>query len=111
MHTMAVLGTVIFTAVVKDAFNKPLLATLGIGLFLGGLLATAKISYTHGLSQPADSVRLGFSIVLIYAQLTIQSCCVQVENVNFNLSLFFQCFALGSLIANSLCALSNKGGL
>ena len=28
-----------------------------------------------------------------------------------NLSLFFQSFALASLIANSLCALSNKGGL
>ena len=66
MHTLAVLGTVVFTAIVKDAFNKPLLATLGIGLFLGGLLATAKISYTHGLSQPADSVRLGFSIAFAY---------------------------------------------
>lgn len=89
MHTLAVLGTVVYTAFVKDSFGKPLLTTLGIGLFLGGLLATAKISYTHGQAQPADSV----------------------ENVNFNLSLFFQAFGLGSLIANSLCALSKSGGL
>lgn len=46
-------------------------------------------SYTHSQSQPADSG----------------------ENVTFNLSLFFQSFGLASLIANSFCALSKKGGL
>ena len=55
MHSLAVLGTVIVTAFVKDVFATPLINMLGMGLFLGGLLATAKISYTHGLSQPADS--------------------------------------------------------
>ena len=86
MHTLAVLGTVVSTAFVRDPFLMPLMSTFGIGLFLGGLLATAKISYTHGLSHPADSG----------------------ENVTYNLSLFFQAFALASVVANSLCALSSK---
>lgn len=89
MHTLAVLGTVVSTGFIRDPFSMPLASTLGMGLFLGGLLATAKISYTHGLSKPADSG----------------------ENVTYNLSLFFQAFAIASLIANGLCALSSKVGL
>lgn len=89
MHSLAVLGTVSATAFIKDVFATPLINTLGIGLFLGGMLATAKVSYTHGLSQPANSG----------------------ENVTYNLALFFQGFGLSSLIANGLCALSAKGGL
>lgn len=89
MHSLAVLGTVTVTAFVKDVFATPLINMLGMGLFLGGLLATAKISYTHGLSQPADST----------------------ENVTYNLSLFFQAFAFGSILANAVTAASSKGGL
>lgn len=43
-HTLAVVGTVLYTALVRDTWGKPLLSTLGIGLFLSALLATAKIS-------------------------------------------------------------------
>jgi hypothetical protein len=89
MHTLAVLGTVAVTAFVKDVFSTPLINTLGMGLFLGGILATAKISYTHGLSQEATST----------------------ENVTYNLSLFFQALAFGSILANAVTAASSKGGL
>ena len=82
MHLLAVLGTVISTAFVRDVFKQPIINTIGLGLFIGALLATAKVSYTHGLSQPPTSV----------------------ENVNYNLSLFFQGFALASLFANSICS-------
>lgn len=44
MHSLGVLGTVVSTAFIKDSFAMPIVNTLGIGLFLGGLLATAKIS-------------------------------------------------------------------
>jgi len=86
-HTLGVLGTVLYTALVRDTWGKPLFSTLGIGLFLSALLATAKISYTHANAQAGSSV----------------------ENVNFNLSLYAQAFGLASLIANSLCALSKSG--
>ena len=43
-HTLAVVGTVLYTALVRDTWGKPLFSTLGIGLFLSALLATAKIS-------------------------------------------------------------------
>tara|TARA_B110000858_G_scaffold89560_1_gene103515 strand:+ start:1180 stop:1629 length:450 start_codon:yes stop_codon:yes gene_type:complete len=56
MHTLSVVGTVVYTGLVRDSWGKPMYSTLGITLFLGGLLSTAKISYTHGLAQPADSV-------------------------------------------------------
>jgi hypothetical protein len=88
-HTLAVLGTVTVTAFVKDVFVTPLINTLGMGLFLGAILATAKISYTHGASQAADST----------------------ENVTYNLSLAFQAFAFGSILANAVSAASAKGGL
>lgn len=88
MHLVAVIGTLVTTAFIRDVFKQPMLNTLGIGLFLGALLATAKVSYTHGLSQPATSV----------------------ENVNYNLSLFFQGFAIASLFANSMCS-HDKGGI
>ena len=88
MHTFAVLGAVISTALVKDSFAMPLINTLGVGLFLGGILATAKISYTHGLSQPAHTG----------------------ENITFNLSLFAQSFGIASLVSNALCALSIRSG-
>lgn len=89
MHTAGVLGTVVSTAMIKDSFTAPLMNTIGVGLFLGGILATAKISYTHGLSQPATSG----------------------ENITFNLSLFFQSFGIASLVSNALCALSLKSGI
>ena len=91
MHTIGVLGTVVSTALVKDSFVMPLVNTLGVGLFLGGILATAKISYTHGLSQPAQTG----------------------ENIFFNLSLFAQSFGIASLVSNALCALSirSNGGI
>lgn len=88
-HTLGVAGTVVSTALIKDTFAMPLLNTLGIGLFIGALLATAKISYTHSLSQPSDSG----------------------ENVTYNLALFFQALGVASLLANGICALSKKGGL
>ena len=84
---IGVLGTVITTAFVRDVFSMPLVNTFGTGLFLGALLATAKIAYLHGVSFPTDSG----------------------EVICYNLALFFQSFGLASLISNSLCALSNKG--
>ena len=54
-HSLAVVGTVVVTGFVKDVFTTPLMNTLLMGLFLGGILATAKISYTHGLAQEATS--------------------------------------------------------
>lgn len=88
MHLLAVIGTLVTTAVIRDVFKQPIINTVGLGLFLGALLATAKVSYTHGLSQPPTSV----------------------ENVNYNLSLFFQGFAIASLFANSMCS-HDKGGI
>jgi hypothetical protein len=82
MHILAVLGTVVSTAFIRDVFKQPIINTIGLGLFVGALLATAKVSYTHGLTHPATSV----------------------ENINYNLSLFFQGFALASLFANSICS-------
>jgi hypothetical protein len=84
MHTIAVIGTVLSTAFVKDVFSTPLVNTLGFALFMGGLMATLKASYTHGAAQPANSV----------------------ENVNYNLSLLFQAFGVASLLSNALCALA-----
>jgi hypothetical protein len=84
MHTVAVLGTVLSTAFVKDVFSTPLVNTLGFALFMGGLMATLKASYAHGVAQPANNV----------------------ENINFNLSLLFQAFGVASLLSNALCALS-----
>ena len=89
LHTLAVLGTVVVTGFVKDVFGTPLINTLGMGLFLGAIIATAKISYTHGGSQPSDST----------------------ENITYNFSLFFQCFAFGSILANAITAASGKGGI
>ena len=86
MHTLGVVGTVVSTGFIKDCFATPLINTLGIGLFLGGLLATAKISYTQGVAKPSDSG----------------------DTVTFNLSLFFQAFGMASLVSNALCALSTK---
>tara|TARA_B110000971_G_scaffold221687_1_gene269912 strand:- start:2198 stop:2716 length:519 start_codon:yes stop_codon:yes gene_type:complete len=84
---IGVLGTVITTAFVRDVFSMPLANTLGIGFFLGALLATAKIAYLHGVLYPADNA----------------------EVVCYNLALFFQSFGMASLVANSLSALSSKG--
>lgn len=88
MHSLAVLGTVVVTAFVKDVFSTPLVNTIGMGLFLGGILATAKISYAHS-GEPANST----------------------ENITYNLSLFFQSFAFASILANAVTAASAKGGL
>lgn len=55
-HTLAVVGTVVYTAFVKNTFDWPLLATLGIGLFLSALLATAKISYFHSTTGKDGSI-------------------------------------------------------
>lgn len=54
-HSLAVLGTVIVTAFVKDVFATPLINTVFFGLFIGSMLATAKISYTHGLAQESTT--------------------------------------------------------
>ena len=89
MHTLGVVGTLVATGFIKDVVSAPLINTLGAGLFFGGLLATAKISYTHGITQMSDSD----------------------ENITYNLSLFFQAFGIASLVANGLCAISMKGGL
>lgn len=91
MHLIAVVGTLVTTAFVRDVFKQPILNTVGVGLFLGALLATAKVSYTHGLAPPPQSP-------------------TSVENVNYNLSLFFQGFAIASLFANSMCS-HDKGGI
>jgi hypothetical protein len=88
-HSLAVVSTVVITGFVKDVFTTPLINTLLMGLFLGGLLATAKISYTHGLAQEATST----------------------ENVTYNLSLAFQAFAFGSILSNAIAAASSKGGI
>ena len=112
MHLLAVIGTLVTTALIRDVFKQPIVNTVGLGLFLGALLATAKVSYTHGLSQPASSVenvnyvsafgvRMGFKLrftKLYFTHTVIDSCTVQ------NLSLFFQAFAIASLFANSMCS-------
>jgi hypothetical protein len=89
MFSLGVVGTVVSTALVRDVFAMPLLNTLGIGLFFGAVLATAKIAYLHGATFPSDSG----------------------EVVTYNLALFFQAFAVSSIIANSMCAVSKKGGI
>lgn len=89
MFSLAVVGTVVSTALVRDAFSMPMLNTLIVGLFLGALVATAKVAYLNGISFPADSG----------------------EVVTFNLALFFQSFAIASITANGACALSKKGGI
>ena len=89
MFSLAVVGTVVSTALVRDAFSMPMLNTLIVGLFLGALIATAKIAYLNGVSFPSDSG----------------------EVVTFNLALFFQSFAIASIAANGACALSKKGGI
>ena len=89
MFSLAVVSTVVSTALVRDAFSMPMLNTLVVGLFLGALVATAKIAYLHGIGFPGDSG----------------------EVVTFNLALFFQCFAIASITANGACALSKKGGI
>lgn len=89
MSVLAVLGTVVSTALVRDAFSMPLMNTLLFGLFLGCLLATAKISYLHSVGFPSDSG----------------------ENITYNLALGFQVFALASIVANGACAISKKGGI
>ena len=89
MHCLGVIGTIVSTALVKDVLSSPLVNTLGGGLFLGGFLATAKLSYMHYGSTPADSG----------------------ENVTYNLALFFQAFGIASIVANGFCAASNKGGI
>ena len=87
-HTLAVVGTLVTTALIKDVVHQPLLNTLGFGLFIGSLVASGKISYAHS-GLPADSA----------------------ENVFYNLSLFFQGFGIASITANALCAASKKGGI
>jgi len=89
MFSLAVVGTVVSTALVRDAFSMPMLNTLIVGLFLGALVATAKIAYLHGYGFPSDSG----------------------EVVTFNLALFFQSFAIASITSNGACALSKKGGI
>ena len=88
MHALGVLGTLVTTAFVKDVLAVPMINTLGAGLFLGGLIATAKISYAHS-GLPADST----------------------ENVLYNFALFFQVFGVASIVCNGFCAASKKGGL
>jgi hypothetical protein len=87
-HTLAVLGTLVATALIKDTLAAPLVNTLGCGMFLGALVATGKLSYSHS-GLPADAA----------------------ENVTLNLALFFQSFGLASLAANGLCAASKAGGI
>jgi len=89
MHSLGVIGAVVCTGIFKDPFATPLINTVGIGFFLCGVLATAKISYTHSLTHTAESG----------------------ENVTYNLSLFFQAFGIASLVSNGLCALSTKVGI
>jgi hypothetical protein len=88
MHALAVLGTLVSTALIKDVLMAPLVNTLGAGLFTGGLLATAKIAYAHS-AMPADSA----------------------EVVLYNLALFFQGFAASSILANGFCAAAKTGGI
>ena len=85
--SIGVLGTVVATGLIKDVFSYPLLNTAGMGFFLGGFMATAKIGYLHGVSFKTD----------------------EPEVVLFNLALFFQAFAISSLLANALTAVSDKG--
>lgn len=89
MHSLAVFGTVTVTGFVKDVFAVPLINMIGMGLFLGSIIATTKMSYTHGLAQVATTG----------------------ENITYNLSLLFQCFAFGSIIANAITAASRKNGM
>jgi hypothetical protein len=88
-HSLAVVGTVLVTGFVKDVFTTPVINTLFMGLFLGGILATAKISYTHSQVQEATST----------------------ENITYNLSLAFQVFAFGSILSNAIAAAAAKGGI
>ena len=88
MHSLAVLGTLVSTALIKDVLMAPLVNTLGAGLFTGGLLATAKIAYAHS-NMPADSA----------------------EVILYNLALFFQGFAAASILANGFCAAAKTGGI
>ena len=89
MESLAVLGTVTYTGLVKEPFSMPLTTMAGFGLFLGALIATTKMSYMHGIAMDSDSA----------------------ENILYNVGLFFQVYALGSIMANGLCAVAGKSSL
>jgi len=87
-HSVAVLGTLTYTAFVRNALGMPNVLMLGFGLFFGAVVATGKISYAHS-GMPADST----------------------ENVLYNLSIVFQVFGMSSVLINSIVASSKSGGL
>lgn len=89
LFILAVAGTVVSTALIRDSFSMPLLNTFLGGCFLGSLVATIKISYLHGALLSSDSG----------------------ENITYNLAIAAQVFAIASVISNGACALSKKGGI
>ncbi|MDA9603570.1 hypothetical protein N9S30_00280 [bacterium] len=95
--------------------------TVGVGLFLGALLATAKVSYTHGLAPPPQSPTSVENVNYVSAIGVLMVFNLRFTGVYFthtgidsrmvqNLSLFFQGFAIASLFANSMCS-HDKGGI
>ena len=87
-HAIAVLGTLVYTGFVRNALSMPTILTLGTGLFLGAIVATAKISFAHS-GMPADST----------------------ENVLYNLSAIFQVFGFASIMSNAMVAAAKAGGI
>jgi hypothetical protein len=87
-HTLAVLGTLTYTAFVRNALSMPVTLTIGNGLFFSAIVATAKVSFSHS-GFPADST----------------------ENVLYNLAALFQVFGMSSIMSNALVAAAKSGGL
>ena len=87
-HLMAVVGTLVYTGFVRNALSMPTVLTLGMTLFLGALVATAKVSFAHS-GLPADST----------------------ENVFYNASAFFQVMGIASIMVNSLVVAARSGGI
>ena len=87
-HICAVVGTLVYTGFVRNALTMPTVLTLGIGLFGGAVVATAKCSFMH-VGFPADST----------------------ENVLYNLSIIFQVFGAASIVGNALVASGKQGGI
>lgn len=106
MHSLGVVGAVVSTGLIKDSFATPLVNTVGAGLFLCGLLATAKISYAHDNSLEVSDSSSGTAVATAL-KLSVDS----GEDILYNLSLFFQSFGIASLLSNALCAISMKGGI
>lgn len=89
MFTLAVLGTIASTAFIRDVFAVPMINTLIFGLFLVSFASTATL----------------------YEARTVTDGGSDGELVSYLLAMVAQAFALSSILANSACALSNKGGI